>query len=360
MCIDVTGAPGKAGRFSLRQSLVKMRRTCKIFTNISRALYFSIYNTSLGSILGLIKFSVQLKVFRMPQNDVDRIVNRLKDNLLKWMPDGGDYTTPIAGVKVHRRDGIEVMNYLSPHPIVAVMVQGHKHSIVGSEKYTCGAKKCLIVGANIPIVSYITEASAERPCMAMVVNIDKYIIANLAMEVSLETDRVSNKTMVIFDADEDLLDAFLRLSKLFYKPSQVQFIAPMLLREIHYRLLIGPFGSHLKEISTLGPQNNRIVQAIALLKKNYKNDLRVEELARQVNMATSTFHRNFKEVTTLSPLQYQKRLRLYEAQRLIVSENMSMGDAAYSVGYESLPQFSREYKRLIGEPPYKNTRKSCI
>jgi AraC-like DNA-binding protein len=294
----------------------------------------------------------------MTQNDEEGIVNQLKENLLKWMPEEGDYTTPVEGVAVHRRDSDEVMNCFFSQPTVAVVVQGHKRSIIGSEQYTYGTKKCLLIGVDVPIVSYIIKASVERPCMAMTVNIDRYIIASLATEIPSVAACVSSRAMVTFDADADLLDTFLRLSKLFYKPSQVPFIAPMLLREIHYRLLIGPFGNHLKEINTLGTRSNQIVQAIALLKKDYKHDLFVEELARQVNMATSTFHRYFKEVTTLSPLQYQKRLRLHEAQRLMISENMDVGDAAYSVGYKSVPQFSREYKRLFGESPTRDTKKT--
>jgi AraC-like DNA-binding protein len=292
---------------------------------------------------------------KMTQNDAERIVCQLKENLLRWMPEEGDYTTPVEGVEVHRRDRTGVTGPLFSQPVVAVMVQGRKRPVVGPEERAYDAEKCLIISIDVPSVDYIIEASAERPGMGMSIRIDRHMTASLTAEIPPAPSCVSNRAMTV--SDTDLLDVFLRLSKLFYKPNQVPFLAPMLLREIHYLLLTGPLGNHLKEINTLRPRSNRIVRAIGLLRKNYKNDLCVEELARQVNMAASTFHRQFKEATTLSPLQYQKHLRLCEAQRLMVAENTKVGDAAYLVGYESLTQFGREYKRLFGEPPYKNTKK---
>ena len=141
----------------------------------------------------------------------------------------------------------------------------------------------------------------------------------------------------------DVLDAFLRLTELLDTPDQIPVLAPMIVREIHYRLLVGPRGRFLRAVNTAGSRGNRIAKAIAWLRNNYKEPLQVDELARKVNMAPSTFHRHFKQITTLSPLQYQKRLRLYEAQRLMLVENEYDSSACLAVGYESPTQFNREY-----------------
>jgi len=144
------------------------------------------------------------------------------------------------------------------------------------------------------------------------------------------------------------------LVELLEKPEQIPVLAPLIIREIHYRLLIGAQGERLRMINMLGTQSNQIARTITWLRDNYKEPLQVDELARKVNMATSTFHRHFRLVTTLSPLQFQKRLRLYEAQRLMLVENEDAAIAALAVGYESPTQFNREYKRQFGEPPHRH------
>ena len=131
----------------------------------------------------------------------------------------------------------------------------------------------------------------------------------------------------------------------------------MIIREIHYRMLIGPQGNFLRRFHTFGSQNTQIAQAVSWLRSNYREPLRVEELAHRVNMATSTFHRHFKDVTSLSPLQFHKRLRLFEAQRLMLQEARDAASAGFAVGYESPTQFNREYKRLFGDPPHRNIAK---
>jgi AraC-like DNA-binding protein len=293
------------------------------------------------------------------QNYIEKIRIQLKENLLKIMPEAGNFTTPVNGVGIYRRDHPEKTECFFYSPVVTVMVQGHKRSIIGSEEYLYGENKCLIIGLDVPSISYITDASPDKPLLGISVFIDRHLTAQLASEnfyTAKPTD-TANKTVAVFETDADLLDAFLRLSKLFDAPDQIHIMAPMIIREIHYRLLIGPFGDHLKMINMLGTAVNQVAKAISWLRSNYKKDLYVDELAQQVGMSTSTFFRRFREVTSLSPIQYQKRLRLYEAQRLMMDENMSAGDASASVGYESLTQFSREYKRLFGEPPFRNTNK---
>ena len=155
-------------------------------------------------------------------------------------------------------------------------------------------------------------------------------------------------------ADPEFLRTLLRLVELLDRPEQIAVRAPMILRELHYLLLIGPHGQTLKRLHARGSQNSRILEAVAMLKRHISSPVRMDDLARQVNMSLSSLHRHFKQVTGYSPLQYHKQLRLYEAQRLMFMENVQAGTAALTVGYESVTQFNREYKRMFGEPPHRD------
>jgi len=295
----------------------------------------------------------------MTQSDrasLDRTNNLLKEKLLRWMPETGRYPTAIEGLMTSRRDEATQVENCIYKPLVGVIVQGFKRSIIGSEEYRYGENHCLVTGVDMPSANYVTVASPEQPFLAVSLNLDKYLITQLAAEIppSPRLGNGSYKGISVADVDPDVLDAFLRLAELLEKPEQIPVLAPMIIREIHYRLLIGPQGERLRMVNTLGTQSNQIAKTITWLRDNYKEPLQVDALAKKVNMATSTFHRHFREVTTLSPLQFQKRLRLYEAQRLMLVENEDTAIAALAVGYESPTQFNREYKRLFGEPPHRH------
>lgn len=295
----------------------------------------------------------------MMENDragIERTKKLLKEKLLGWMPGPGRYPTAIEGLTIVRRDAVNQPENCFHRPLVGVIVQGSKRSIIGSEEYRYGENDCLVAGVDLPSVSYITAASAEQPFLGLSLGLDKFLITQLAAEIppSSRPGNGSYKGISVARADPGVLDAFLRLAELIEKPEQIQVLAPMIIREIHYRLLIGPQGERLRMVNTLGTQTNQIAKSITWLRDNYKDPLQVDELARKVNMATSTFHRHFREVTTISPLQFQKRLRLYEAQRLMLAENEDAAVAALAVGYESPTQFNREYKRLFGEPPHRH------
>ncbi len=277
----------------------------------------------------------------------------LKEYLLKCMPEPGKFSTAIEGLSMLRRESGSHVENCFYKPSIGLIVQGNKHSRVGSEEYTYGENQCLLVSVDMPSSFSSSEASHDRPFLAVSLDLDRFLIARLAMELPAVSDPGSNtcKGVVVADADFDLVNAFLRLVRLLENRDQVAFLAPAVVQEIHYRLLTGPLGKNLQKFSTCGTHSNQIARAVAWLRENYKEPLRVEDLARRVNMGTSTFHRHFKQVTTLSPLQYHKRLRLYEAQRLMLMEDADAASAGLSVGYESPTQFSREYKRMFGEPP---------
>jgi transcriptional regulator GlxA family with amidase domain len=212
---------------------------------------------------------------------------------------------------------------------------------------------------DIPSANHVITASPEKPFLAVTLGLDKYLITQLAAEIppSSRPGNNSYKGMAVAEVDPDVMDAFLRLVELLEKPEQIPVLAPMFIREIHYRLLIGPQGERLRMVNTLGTQINQIARTLTWLRDNYKAPLQVDELARKANMATSTFHRHFRQVTTISPLQFQKHLRLYEAQRLMLVENEDAAIAAMAVGYESSTQFNREYKRMFGEPPHRHVNR---
>jgi AraC-like DNA-binding protein len=240
--------------------------------------------------------------------------------------------------------------------VIIVVAQGKKLIKIGAKEHHYGENICFVSGVDMPVTSCVMEASEEKPYLSMSLYLDTGLIASLASKVPPSPGHGGGIALgaMTQEVEPDLLDAFLRLVELTDKPKQIPIMKELLLREIHYRLLAGPFGSILRSLNTLGSQGNQISQAISWLKDNYKEPLMVEDLASRSNMATSTFHKYFKDITTLSPLQYQKRLRLGEAQRLMLAEGADVTQAAMAVGYESATQFIREYKRLFGEPPRRN------
>ncbi len=299
----------------------------------------------------------------------------LKEKLLRLMPEPGLHLTAVPGFRMSRREEPDKVENCFSEPLTAVIVQGSKRSVIGAQEYRYGENQCLVAGVDMPSSSSLVDACPARPFLAVSLVLDRQLIARLAAETPLPPGAGSAPApsvlspgagrapapsvgISVADADPGVLDAFLRLVEVLEQPEQIPVLAPMIAREIHYRLLIGPQGGHLRRLNTLGTQSNQIARAITWLKENYKAPLRVDDLARQVNMATSTFHRHFKEVTSLSPLRFHKMLRLYEAQRLMLSEHENATSAALAVGYESPNQFSREYKRLFGEPPYRDVRQA--
>lgn len=283
----------------------------------------------------------------------------LKEKLLKWLPEQSRLETPIPGLALTRHDENTSAIRCFYTPMIALVVQGFKRSMIGDHEANYGELHCVTVGIDMPGVFHITDASPQAPFLSLSVKLDRRIITQLITEVpSIVTAQEGEVTPIVVDeAGKDLLQVFSRLVELLDTPSRIPVLAPMIIREIHYYLLCGSQGKCLRLFNTNGTQANQIAQAISWLRENYTSPLRMEELARYVNMAPSTFNRHFKEVTSLSPLQFQKRLRLYEAERLMLLEGKDAGTAALMLGYESGSQFNREYKRQFGAPPRKDIAK---
>ncbi len=292
-----------------------------------------------------------------------QLQKELKERLLHHLPDPCNLSTAIEGLHLVRREDGGTPEQCFEKPLVGLVVQGTKHSIMAGQEYVYATGQSVVAGVDMPIASYVEKPSPEQPFLFVYLYLDRKLLASLAMEMrnALPPCEEDCPGVSVADADADISEMFLRLVTLLDKPEQIPFRAPMMLRELHYLLLISPHGSLLRQLNTPGTQNNQILQAINWIRENYRQPLRVEELARKVNMSASNLHRHFKLLTGLSPLQYQKQLRLYEAQRLMLLEHERASIAAISVGYESVTQFNREYKRVFGEPPLRdmNRRRSA-
>lgn len=286
-------------------------------------------------------------------DELRRINGELKRRILRHLPVPGKQATAVKGLTLSRRQEINKADNCFGTPSVAAIVQGAKCALIGDREYRYKEGQFCITGVDLPSAFYILHPSEEKPFLSVILDLDSRLISRLAMEMPPASEKQSGRGggLSIGELDADLLQCFLRLVELLDKPEQIRIRAPMVIREIHYLLLAGPQGESLRQLNTLGTQSNMIAQAISWLKGNYKEPLHVDELARRANMSSSTFHRHFKEITGLSPLQFHKQLRLHEAQRLMVLENRKASSVSLLVGYESDTQFNREYKRLFGEPP---------
>ena len=289
-------------------------------------------------------------------HDLKRANALLRERLEMRMPAEGSFSTRIAGVDIHRRDSVNAPTNCLYTPRIIKLVQGKKRCLVGRDEFMYGEDDIFIAGVDMPNTSNIFEASPKKPCLSITIDLDRNLIAQLAMEMAAPTPEEDGAAtgLLVQPAEPEMLDAFVRLEALLDKPEQIPVLAPMIIKEIHFRALVGEGGNRLRLFYTYGSQKNQIARSIAWLRENFREKLAIEEMAEKVHMAPSTFHHHFKEVTTVSPLQFQKRLRLHEAQRLMLMDDMDANSACEAVGYESLTQFNREYKRHFGEPPRRN------
>ena len=290
-------------------------------------------------------------------------IEKIKDKIIKLYQEPGYFETSIEGFKISKRDEPTELKKCFYTPLAILLLQGSKQTIFGDREFTFGTGQYMVCSVDIPLMSRIKNATKENPCIGLVVELDSYLISQLMAEInSTNAEYKENSTCFAgADADDDLINAYIRLAELLDQPAGKQkILAPMIMKEIHYLLLTGPLGNLIKAANTKGNQYNQIAEAINLLKENYKEKINMEELAKSLNLAPSSFYKHFKDVTTISPLQYQKQLRLYEAQRLMLTGEHNAESASYLVGYESPTQFSREYKKMFGNPPKTDVKQLAL
>lgn len=237
-------------------------------------------------------------------------------------------------------------------PCICIVMQGAKEVLLAGESYRMAIGEFLLVSVDLPVDARVTEASAVAPYLGLKISIDPKIVAELLADGSaVASPSPLERGLAVTSAQPKLLEAVTRLVELLETPQDIRPIAPLVLREITHRVLSGPQGLRLRQIALAGAPASRIARAVRWLKDHFTEPLKIDSLAEQVGLSTSTFHLHFKNVTAMTPLQYQKRLRLQEARSLMIGEKLDAAEAAFRVGYESPSQFSREYRRMFGAPP---------
>ena len=248
----------------------------------------------------------------------------LQRHVLLRTPDPGSFEAAIPGISLHRRDTVNSPENCLYLPRIVKLIQGRKRTVVGNDEYFYDEDGIFIAGVDFPNTSSIFKASLKNPCMSISIDLDKELIAQLPREMSgsLTNDDDEGNGLQVQSAVPKTLYAFLLLMELLDRPEQIPVMGPMLIKEIHYRVLMGTGGERLRLFYTFGSRRNLVARAITWLRENFAERVTVEELADKVHMASSTFYRRFKETGTVSPLQFQKRLQLHEAHRLMLTENM--------------------------------------
>ena len=238
-------------------------------------------------------------------------------------------------------------------PSICLIVQGAKRVMLGEETLIYNKERFLLTAIDLPTIVQISEASPEKPYLGLKLKLDQRELAHLMIDSHLPPPKPQHSScaMATGEVTQPLIEAFNRLLNLLNRPDDIPILSPLIQREICYLLLIGDQGMRLRQMASAGSQSQQVSRAIQWLRQNFKEQLRVEELAGMASMSKSSFHQHFREITAMSPLQYQKNLRLNEARRLMLLEHLDASSAAFQVGYESPSQFSREYSRLFGAPP---------
>jgi len=282
--------------------------------------------------------------------------DQLAEALLRYTesrPGESPYMTPIEGVAILRSNHPKPPSHMISKPALCVVAQGAKWATFGGNQLVYRAGQALLIGVEAPSIGRVVEASPGEPCLVLAFELDLAIMRSVADELDAPPSPGEGASAGIFvtDFDGPLADCALRLARLLDTPKAVPVLYPLILREICYWLLTGPHGADVARLTLTSSPSQRVIGAMHSLRSRFRETVRIEELAEIAQMSTSAFHRQFKTLTSLTPLQYQKQLRLLEARRLMISCAANVETASFEVGYESASQFSREYARMFGQPP---------
>jgi AraC-like DNA-binding protein len=292
------------------------------------------------------------------QKQMDELRAELVRRIVSTMSADGKEATEIPGLSLYKRSEPTDCMCVTYVPELIVFLQGEKRINVGGTKLVCDESTYLLTSVDLPVVSQVTRASQEKPIAGMILKLEMAAVREILSqeEFPVQDAPRTARGMAVGATNLELLSACSRLIDLLDTPRDIPFMSGLMQREILYRLLRGPLGKHLRAIATLGEQSNRTAKAVAWLKENYTKPLRVEELATMARMGVSTLHHQFRSLTAMSPLQYQKQLRLHVARERMLNEGLDAASAAFGVGYESASQFNREYSRLFGQPPMRDVK----
>ncbi len=263
--------------------------------------------------------------------------------------------TCVPGLSTIRATSPTELQYAINRPLVAIVVQGGKRVTMGSQTFDFGAGDSLLIAADVPTVSQITRANASVPYYSLVFELDPAVIEPLATEMRVVQASVGGPVRVD-PTEAEVAEAALRLMRALDRPGVMPILQDQLVRELHFWLLAGRHGSAIRALGVTDSHAQRVGRAVTLIREGFAQPLRVEQLAETAGMSVSSFHQHFRAITSLSPLQFQKQLRLIEARRMMLADGVSASGAAHAVGYESVPQFTREYGRLFGAPPARDIK----
>ena len=263
---------------------------------------------------------------------------------------------PLRGLRLNRASSPTELVHGVSYPAFCVIAQGSKEVFLGDDRYQYDPMHYLLATAELPIVSHVIEASQERPYLSLSVKLDPTLVGSVMVEAGHISPRshANVRAINVSPLDASLLDAVVRLVRLLDTPAEATFLMPLITREIVYRLLRSEQGDRLRHIALQGGHTHRIARAIEWLRQEFDQPLRIDDIAQELGMSVSSFHHHFKAVTALSPLQFQKQIRLQEARRLMLGEDLDAASAGFRVGYNDASHFNREYKRLFGLPPLRD------
>jgi AraC-like DNA-binding protein len=286
------------------------------------------------------------KLWKGEQEELGALVSRFSNG-------GGINRTAIEGLNCIRLSERQMQLPSVYQPSLCVIVQGAKQVLLEDEIYRYEPPQFLAISVDLPLVGQVIEASAAKPYLCLAIDIDARTIADL---ISQSGDPSwsrgeTSRGLFVGEMDRTLQESVLRLTRLLETPRDIAALAPLMLREFHYRVLTSPYGPAIAQMAIAGSNTHKIGQILRRIKTRIAEPIRVEDLASMANMSPSSFHQHFKAVTAMSPVQYQKRLRLTEARQILLAEQADAASAAYRVGYQSVSQFSREYARMFGAPP---------
>ncbi len=291
------------------------------------------------------------------ENDSLQIaIEALRKSIARSADKGDLVKTAVPGLLLYQLIEPTAPESMMYEPCICVIAQGAKRVVLGNESFVYDPQHFLTTSVDLPAFVQVVDATPEKPCTGLVFTLDHREMSQLMVDSNLPPPRPNQSSlgMATGEMTMSLVTAFQRLTDLLAEPQAIPILAPLIKREIFYRLLVSDQGARLRQMASAGSQSQHVAKAIYWLKSNYAQPLRIDDLAAQVNMSTSTFHHHFRQITAMSPLQYQKWLRLNEARRLMLAEDQDAAAAAFQVGYESPSQFSREYSRLFGNAPLRD------
>jgi AraC-like DNA-binding protein len=291
-------------------------------------------------------------------HSVTQVLKELAGSINKALNGAANLSTGVPGLMLYRNTAPTAPNPCTYEPSLLLIPQGKKRVDLGKQSYVFGESTFLLTSIELPIVSRVSVASLEKPYLAFFLKLDLGIVRDVlhTEEVRIPAPPGGTRGMVLGEVTIDLLTPCLRMVQLLGAPQDVRFFGKLLQREIIYRLLQGPQGDRLRSVATMANQSYLTAKAVTWLRENFEKTLNVDELASMAGMSRSTLHHHFRGLTAMSPLQFQKQLRLHTARQKMLTEELDAASAAFAVGYESPSQFNREYKRFFGKPPMRDVQ----